>query len=155
MLQVGSALNGYEIQASDGAIGSVSDFLFDDRIWKVRSLVVDVAASPDITRDQPVSRQNEINLYDFHGWDPVWGSSDFGPHATAPDVAVDLPQPEGPIKPVTCLSGRSSEISLSAWLLPYQKSRFLIMILTRFKATSVPGRTPPAAPFGIVSLITT
>ena len=41
MLQVGSALLGYKIQASDGAIGSVSDFLFDDHTWKVRWLVVD------------------------------------------------------------------------------------------------------------------
>ena len=122
MLQDGSVLKGYEIEASDGAIGSVSDFLFDDRTWKVRWLVVDagnwltgrlvlvhpsvigradyirrvlpvkltkarVAASPYIIRDQPVSRQNENNLYDHYGWDPVWGSSYFGPHATAPDVA--------------------------------------------------------------------
>ena len=122
MLQDGSVLRRYEIEASDGANGSVTDFLFDDRTWKVRWLVVDagnwltgrlvlvhpsaigradyirrmlpvkltktrVAASPDIIRDQPVSRQNEMNLCDFHGWDPVWGSSDFGPHATAPDVA--------------------------------------------------------------------
>jgi hypothetical protein len=41
MLQVGTAINGYKIEASDGTIGSVSDFLFDDRTWKVRWLVVD------------------------------------------------------------------------------------------------------------------
>ena len=41
MLQVGSALEGYAIEASDGRIGTVSDFLFDDRTWKVRWLVVD------------------------------------------------------------------------------------------------------------------
>ncbi len=122
MLQVGSALKGYQIDASDGTIGSVSDFLFDDRTWKVRWLVVDtggwltgrlvlvhpsvigkadyirrvlpvkltkarVEASPDISRDQPISRQNERNLYDYYGWDPVWGSSYFGPTASAPDVA--------------------------------------------------------------------
>jgi hypothetical protein len=41
MLLVGSALKGYAIAASDGQIGTVSDFLFDDRTWKVRWLVVD------------------------------------------------------------------------------------------------------------------
>ncbi len=41
MLQVGSALEGYRIEASDGEIGTVSDFLFDDRTWKIRWLVVD------------------------------------------------------------------------------------------------------------------
>jgi hypothetical protein len=41
MLLAGSALKGYAIEASDGAIGSVSDFLFDDRSWKIRWMVVD------------------------------------------------------------------------------------------------------------------
>jgi sporulation protein YlmC with PRC-barrel domain len=41
MLFVASALKGFDIMASDGAIGTVSDFLFDDRNWKVRWMVVD------------------------------------------------------------------------------------------------------------------
>ena len=41
LLQVGSALRRYRIEASDGAIETVSDFLFDDRTWNVRWLVVD------------------------------------------------------------------------------------------------------------------
>jgi hypothetical protein len=40
MLRVGSALRGYAIEASDGEIGTVSDFLFDDTTWRVRWLVV-------------------------------------------------------------------------------------------------------------------
>jgi hypothetical protein len=39
MLEVGSALKGYAIEASDGRIGTVDDFLFDDRTWKIRWLV--------------------------------------------------------------------------------------------------------------------
>ena len=41
MLWDASALDGYAIEASDGRIGSVSDFLFEDTSWKVRWLVVD------------------------------------------------------------------------------------------------------------------
>ena len=41
MLQNASAIKGYKIAASDGLIGSVSDFLFDDGTWSVRWLVVD------------------------------------------------------------------------------------------------------------------
>jgi sporulation protein YlmC with PRC-barrel domain len=41
MLEVISALKGYAIEASDGRIGTVDDFLFDDKTWKVRWLVVD------------------------------------------------------------------------------------------------------------------
>ncbi|MFZ0209845.1 MAG: PRC-barrel domain-containing protein [Roseiarcus sp.] len=41
MLQVISALKGLAIEASDGRMGTVVDFLFDDASWKVRWLVVD------------------------------------------------------------------------------------------------------------------
>src|SRR5580658_6958132 len=41
MLWNASAIKGYAIEASDGQIGTVSDFLFDDVSWLVRWLVVD------------------------------------------------------------------------------------------------------------------
>lgn len=41
MLKNAAAINGYAIVASDGRLGSVSDFLFDDTNWLVRWLVVD------------------------------------------------------------------------------------------------------------------
>jgi hypothetical protein len=41
MLQPGLAFKGFSIEASDGRIGTVSDFLFDDTSWKLRWLVVD------------------------------------------------------------------------------------------------------------------
>src|SRR5277367_2827551 len=42
MLWDASTLKGYEVEASDGGIGTVSDLLFEDVGWKVRWLVVDV-----------------------------------------------------------------------------------------------------------------
>ena len=41
MLWNASAINGYAIVASDGRLGTVSDFLFDDASWLIRWLVVD------------------------------------------------------------------------------------------------------------------
>jgi hypothetical protein len=41
MLIVGSAIKGYAIEASDGRIGTVQSFLFDDTTWKIRWLVID------------------------------------------------------------------------------------------------------------------
>ncbi len=41
MLKLGSTLKGYAIEAKDGTIGNIADFLFDDRTWLVRWLVVD------------------------------------------------------------------------------------------------------------------
>src|SRR5690606_23129956 len=34
-------VTGYDIQASDGSIGHVEDFIFDDESWTIRYLVVD------------------------------------------------------------------------------------------------------------------
>jgi hypothetical protein len=41
MLWNASSINGYAIEASDGRLGTVSDFLFEDANWIVRWLVVD------------------------------------------------------------------------------------------------------------------
>ena len=41
MLLNASAIKGYAIEASDGRLGTVSDFLFHDASWLVRWLVVD------------------------------------------------------------------------------------------------------------------
>jgi hypothetical protein len=41
MLWNASGINGYTIAASDDRLGTVSDFLFDDRSWRIRWLVVD------------------------------------------------------------------------------------------------------------------
>jgi hypothetical protein len=41
MLFAASGLIGCPVKASDGAVGTVKDFLFDDRSWKVRWMVVD------------------------------------------------------------------------------------------------------------------
>jgi len=41
MLRHESEIKGYEIHASDGLVGTVTDFLFDDATWVVRWLVVD------------------------------------------------------------------------------------------------------------------
>jgi hypothetical protein len=46
MLWNASVINGYAIAASDGRLGTVSDFLFDDASWLVRWLVVDTGHWP-------------------------------------------------------------------------------------------------------------
>jgi hypothetical protein len=113
MLQVASALKGSTLLVTDGQIGTVSDFLFDDRSWKIRWLVVDTGSwltgrkvllhasaikrcdldervlrvdltkmqvkdSPGLGEDQPVSRQDENNLYAYYGWDPIWDTGIMG-----------------------------------------------------------------------------
>jgi hypothetical protein len=128
MLEAISSLKGYAIEASDGSIGAVDDFLFDDQTWKIRWLVVDtgtwltgrqvlvhpsaikraddegrafavrltkaqVEQSPDILQDQPVSRQMQSQLYDYYGWDPIWGGpagAMAAPLSTPPYLGLDF-----------------------------------------------------------------
>lgn len=113
MLNAVSSLKGFEIQAKDGNLGTVSDFLFDDSTWKVRWMIVDtgrwltgrkvlvhpsavisadyntrelavgltkaqVQDSPDLRQDRPVSQQMQNDLYDYYGWDPLWGGGMYG-----------------------------------------------------------------------------
>lgn len=40
-LRSSAEVAGYEIQAADGSIGHVKDFVFDDESWRIRYLVVD------------------------------------------------------------------------------------------------------------------
>ena len=40
-LRSGAKVMGYDIQASDGSIGHIEDFVFDDSSWVIRYLVVD------------------------------------------------------------------------------------------------------------------
>ena len=44
MLQSTKRLHGYKLGASDGAIGHVKDFYFDDRAWTVRYVVADTGS---------------------------------------------------------------------------------------------------------------
>lgn len=104
-------MHGYTIRATDGDIGSVSQFLFDDEQWTVRYLVVDtggwltgrlvlispralgavneegqsldvnltrqqVEDSPDISTDQPVSRQMEAEYHSYYGYEPYWDGAE-------------------------------------------------------------------------------
>ena len=72
MLQVISPLKGFAVEASDGRIGTVVDYLFDDASWKVRWLVIDcgtwlsgrkVLIHPSaIARESPEQRQFVVAL---------------------------------------------------------------------------------------------
>ena len=44
MLRTSSELIRYDVKATDGGIGHVTDLLFDDQSWKVRSIVVDTGS---------------------------------------------------------------------------------------------------------------
>ncbi len=107
MLRSMNEMKGYTIAATDGEIGSVLTFYFDDEHWTVRYLVVDtggwlggrrvlispiaigraewlrhelavnltkdqIEGSPAIDLDKPVSRQHEVEYYNYYSWPYYW-----------------------------------------------------------------------------------
>lgn len=115
-------LIGFTLAATDGDIGKVEDFYFDDLSWTVRYLVVEtggwlsnrkvlispesllqcdwenekfpvnltkeqIEKSPNIETNQPVSRQQEIELYTHYPWTNYWGSGDLFAMGTSGMIA--------------------------------------------------------------------
>jgi hypothetical protein len=111
----------YTIGATDGIIGRVRDFYFDDEAWVIRYLVVDcgeigmrrrvlispisvgrpnwpekilpvsltraqVANSPDIDTDKPVSSQQEMGYLGYYGYGNYWGGGGLWGAGVYPDV---------------------------------------------------------------------
>ena len=103
-----NSLIGYAIGATDGEIGKVKEFYFDDLTWTVRYLVIEtgnwlnsrkvllspqalltpdwknevfpinltkekIKNSPNIDTEKPVSRQHEIEMYEYYPWTSYWG----------------------------------------------------------------------------------
>jgi hypothetical protein len=64
MILVGSALKGFAIEASDGRIGTVSDFLFDDQSWQIRWMVVQTGGWLD--RQKVLIHPSVIGPPDYH-----------------------------------------------------------------------------------------
>ncbi len=126
MLRSLKEIKGYSIRATDGDIGSIHDFYFDDAIWVVRYMLVDtgkwlpgrkvllspapagradrpnqavpvalrrrqVEDSPGIDTDQPISRQQEVELTTHCGWPVYWGDPFASPGVTmAPLSAASM-----------------------------------------------------------------
>lgn len=108
-LEIFSNIKDKSIHATDGDIGKVNDFYFDDSLWTTRYLVVDtghwltrqsvllspvhikdsydwqteyipvdltkekIKNSPSVESAKPVSRQMEVNYWDYYGYPYYWG----------------------------------------------------------------------------------
>lgn len=129
MLRSLKGLADFRVDASDGPVGRVHDFYFDDDRWAVRYLVVEtggfllrdrvlvspiavteidattdsitlrldreqVAASPDVDHDKPVSRQHEIDYYNHFRWPYYWRGGGIWGVAPIPSQLISLPRPD-------------------------------------------------------------
>lgn len=134
MLWTTSIIRGYPIEATDGTIGSIDDFLFSVESWIIRWAVVDtgnwlpgrqvllppdrlklpdadsgtlsvaltrkqVEDSPEIDRDPPVSRQQEMRIYSHFGWEPYWASMGASAALGEPAIVPPVVEPK-PVAPL-------------------------------------------------------
>jgi len=124
MLRSSSDIKGLTIHATDGELGKVEEFYFDDATWTLRYFVVrtggwlsgrsvllsppvvqsadwnkgelvvkltmqQVADSPDVSTDQPVSRLEEIAYLKYYEQPPYWMlGADVGGASVALDAAM-------------------------------------------------------------------
>jgi uncharacterized protein YrrD len=103
------SLIGFTLRGTDGEIGKVEEFYFDDQSWTIRYLIVEtgnwfsarkvlispeavltpdwdakvfpvnltkeqIENSPNIDTEKPVSRQHEMELYNYYPWTSYWGA---------------------------------------------------------------------------------
>lgn len=123
MIRSTAHLKRFSLTATDGLIGSVADFLFDDDSWVIRYVVVDtgkwlpgrkVLITPlsiqgvewgeqrmllSISRDQvrnspaydthrPVSRQHEIDYFNYYNYPYYWGHAGLWGSAAYPRLST-------------------------------------------------------------------
>jgi sporulation protein YlmC with PRC-barrel domain len=104
-----NSLLSYNMQATEGLIGNVKEFYFEDNTWHIQYIIIktggwlfgrevlispvalvkekwengvfrvnltkeQIRDSPDIDTHKPVSRQQEIKLYEHYAWESYWFS---------------------------------------------------------------------------------
>lgn len=90
-------LPGRKVLLIPDVLGSVSN---EDRVLSVDLTKEQVKASPKIDTDKPVSRQMEIDLFEYYGWSPYWGGGHGGfTQPVMPDVPADQQELSGATPP--------------------------------------------------------
>jgi hypothetical protein len=74
VVDTGSWLTGRKVLVHPSAVAKPD---YEHHELAVALTRAQVEESPDIRSDQPVSREAELNLKDYYGWDPLWGGGDY------------------------------------------------------------------------------
>lgn len=89
VVETGSWLTGRQTLIHPSAIVKTS---YLEQVILVSLTKAQVEDAPNIVADQPVSRQLQNSLFEYYGWDPLWGGSQFerGSFASPPRPAASL-----------------------------------------------------------------
>jgi hypothetical protein len=75
VVDAGTWLTGRKVLIHPSVVGQADAYRQQLPVKLTKAQVKD---GPESNQDRPVSRQMEHNLFDYYGWDPVWGGSIFG-----------------------------------------------------------------------------
>ena len=92
VVSTGHWLSGRKVLVSPQVVGAPS---WEAHQVPVRLTREQVRASPDIDADKPVSRQQEVDLYQHYGWPAYWVDPGFGPWPSIMPV-TQIPSPAPP-----------------------------------------------------------
>jgi uncharacterized protein YrrD len=105
------AMRGFTLVATDGEVGAVHDFYFDDEKWAIRYVVAETGAwlgqhlkvqltkqqvknSPEVDLLEPISRQIEAEYYNYYGWPAYWDGPGLWGAVAHPAALAGVPRVE-------------------------------------------------------------
>jgi len=74
VVDTGDWLNSRKVLLTPMMLGELDS---KGRAFTAELTMQQVKDSPDVDTDRPVSRQMEMNIYDYYGWNPYWGNGLF------------------------------------------------------------------------------
>jgi Prokaryotic cytochrome b561 len=95
VVDTGNWLSGRKVLLPPSVLGQPDAGL---RQIPVKLTMQQVKDSPDVDTDRPMSRQLEIHVYDYYGWDPYWGTGYMShrpmaaPFAAPPFLSGSMPR---------------------------------------------------------------
>lgn len=89
VIDTGKWLSGRKVLLAPSVLGKP---VADQRVFPISLTRQEIEASPDIDTDKPISRQHEVQLYEYYDWTPYWGGGVAMPYA--PFAGVEKRQTE-------------------------------------------------------------
>lgn len=74
VIDTGNWLPGHKVLLPPSALAAANH---TDRQFSVKLTKQQVKECPGIKSDQPVSRQSEVDIYNYYGWTPYWGTGSY------------------------------------------------------------------------------
>lgn len=111
VVDIGHWLTGRKVLIIPSALGKPEG---QDRVFPVDLTREEISNSPDISTDQPISRQQETDLHKYYNWAAYWG----GPLGLAATPIGPIPSPDE-LKPSVSTAERENHLRSTKEVIGY------------------------------------